>query len=139
MPSSNTHLWDLKPSPSLTFLPSSPTESTLLQLSLKSYSSSYQKGVRVETTLQRLLCSRSQNSKFIDIDLAPKPTHLKTKLFFFFIHTCSICKFPGQGQTLSCSFNLHHSCGNARSLTHCTAPGIELMSLPRPTLLHLDP
>ena len=39
-------------------------------------------------------------------------------IFFFFGCTCSIWKFLGQGSNQSHSFNLHHSCSNAWSLTH---------------------
>ena len=39
--------------------------------------------------------------------------------------THGVCKFPGQGLNLSCSWDLCHSCGNARSLTHCAGRGIE--------------
>ena len=41
--------------------------------------------------------------------------------------TCGIWKLQGQGLNLRCSCNLHHSCGNTRSLTHCTTwklPGV---------------
>ena len=48
-------------------------------------------------------------------------------LFFFYICTPGRWKFLGQGSNLRHS--LHHSCGNAGSLGHCTArlgPGIKL-------------
>ena len=35
---------------------------------------------------------------------------------------------PSQSSDLSHHFNLSHSCGNARSLTHCARPGIKPMS-----------
>ena len=35
-----------------------------------------------------------------------------------------------QIQDLSCSCNLCHSCGNARSLTHCSRPGITPVTQP---------
>ena len=38
--------------------------------------------------------------------------------FFFFGCTHSMWKFPGQGQNPHCSCGLHHSCSNARFLTH---------------------
>ena len=50
-------------------------------------------------------------------------------LFFCFLgfFGCigSIQKFLGQGSNPSCRYKLHHSWGNARSLTHLTGPGIE--------------
>ena len=39
-----------------------------------------------------------------------------------------IWKFPGQGSDLSHSCDLHQSCSNTRSLTHCAKPGMELVS-----------
>ena len=55
-------------------------------------------------------------------------------LFFFFGHTCGICKFLGQGSNPSCSSDLCHNRGNARSLSHCTGPEIEprLQQWPKP-------
>lgn len=44
---------------------------------------------------------------------------LEHMLLFFFNHTCSKWKLPGQGS------NLSHSCGNPGSLTHCVGPGVE--------------
>lgn len=44
--------------------------------------------------------------------------------FFFFGPNCRIWKFPGQGSSLSRSCDLHHSWGNAGSLTSCSAVGI---------------
>ena len=41
---------------------------------------------------------------------------------FFFFAALWLWKFPDQGLKSSCSCNLHHSCGGARSLTHCTGP-----------------
>ena len=46
-------------------------------------------------------------------------------ILIFFGHSCGIWTFPGQGSNLSCSWNPHHSCGNAVSLTHCARPGME--------------
>ena len=43
--------------------------------------------------------------------------------FFFYDCTCGIWKFLAQGLNPSHSCHLHHSCSNARSLTHCTGPG----------------
>ena len=42
-------------------------------------------------------------------------------LFFFFFSHCihGKWKFPGQGSNLHRSCNLHYSCGNEGSLTHC--------------------
>ena len=47
-------------------------------------------------------------------------------LFFFKINLFNFCgfthgtwQFPDQGQNPSLNCDLHHSCGNARSLTHC--------------------
>ena len=37
-------------------------------------------------------------------------------------------EFPGQGSYPSCTCDLHHSCGNAGSLTHCARPGIDPVS-----------
>ena len=48
---------------------------------------------------------------------------------FLFLFICLLFGFPeeflGQGSGLSHSFNLSQNCGNARSLNHCTGPGIE--------------
>ena len=38
-------------------------------------------------------------------------------------------EFPGQESNMSRSGDLHHSCGNAGSLTHCSGPGVEPVSL----------
>ena len=46
-------------------------------------------------------------------------------LSLFFSWTHSILKFLGQGSNPSHPCNLHHSCGNTRSLTHCARPGIK--------------
>ena len=53
--------------------------------------------------------------------------------FFFWLgeYTCSIWKFLGQESNpshicdLHHSYNLHHSCSNARSLIHCAGSGIK--------------
>lgn len=55
--------------------------------------------------------------------LAPVP--VSSVFFFFFSCTHGMCKFPGQGLNRSQSCDLHHSYGNAGSLTHCAGPGIE--------------
>ena len=47
-------------------------------------------------------------------------------------HTCSIWKFPGQGSNWSCSCDLHHTFGNARSLTYWARPGTKPTSSQRP-------
>ena len=44
-------------------------------------------------------------------------------IFFLFGHTHGIRNFLGQALNLSHSCNLHCSCGNARSLTHCATGG----------------
>ena len=43
------------------------------------------------------------------------------RAFFFFFSGCTlgIWSSCGQGSNPSCICNLHHSCSNARSLTHC--------------------
>ena len=46
----------------------------------------------------------------------------------FFSSTQGTWKFPGQGWNLSCSCNLHCSCGNAESLTYCATAGILTVS-----------
>ena len=56
-------------------------------------------------------------------------------LFLFFGCTHGIRKFPSQGSNLSCSCDLCHSCTNARSLTHCTRPGIKPELQQQPELL----
>ena len=43
--------------------------------------------------------------------------------FYFFGCTHSIYKLPGQWLNLSCSYDLQHSCSNARSFIHCTTAG----------------
>ena len=45
--------------------------------------------------------------------------------FFFFCLTCSMWRFPGQESNPTPSGDLHHSCYNTRSLTHCTGWGIK--------------
>ena len=52
---------------------------------------------------------------------------------FFFFFGCShgIWKFLGQGSNLSYSCDPHHSCCNARPLTHCAGLGIKPVLLPR--------
>ena len=44
--------------------------------------------------------------------------------FFFFAHPLEKWEFLGQGLKLSCSCNLHHSCGNAGSLSYCAGQGL---------------
>ena len=44
---------------------------------------------------------------------------------FHFLAALRHMEFPGQGSDPSHSHGLGHSCGNARSLTHCVGPGIE--------------
>jgi len=51
-------------------------------------------------------------------------------LLFSFLATPWHMEFPGQGSDQSHSFDLRHSCGNTKSLTHCAGPGIE------PTIQH---
>ena len=57
-------------------------------------------------------------------------------IFFFFFslfsHTCSIWKILGQGSNLSLSCDLHHSCSNTGSLTHCAGMGIKPMPQRQP-------
>lgn len=57
---------------------------------------------------------------------------------FIFGHTYGIWKFLGRGN-LCHSCNLHHSCGNVGSLTHCAKVGIKSMPPQWPELLQLDP
>ena len=47
-------------------------------------------------------------------------------LFIFNLFLASLLhmEIPGQGSDLSLSCNINHSCGNSRSLTHCTGLGI---------------
>ena len=52
------------------------------------------------------------------------PPFLPSFHFSFFSCICSIWKFLGQGWNLSHSCDLHYSCSNARSLTHCPTTGI---------------
>ena len=49
------------------------------------------------------------------------------KFVFFFSRTHSTWTFPRQGINPCHSCNLHHSCSNTGSLTHCAGPGIEPM------------
>ena len=51
-------------------------------------------------------------------------------LFFFplFLAALQHIEFPYQGSDPSHSFNLHHCCGNAMSLTHCAGRRIEPVS-----------
>ena len=48
--------------------------------------------------------------------------------YFCFWPPRSIREFPGQGSDPQGSCELSHSCSNARSLTHCARPGVELTS-----------
>ena len=54
-------------------------------------------------------------------------SHRVTILTFFspYGHIHSVWKFLGQGSNSSHSCDLHYSCGNPGSLTHCTGLGIE--------------
>ena len=61
--------------------------------------------------------------------------HFLLFLFFFWPHTCCMWKFLCQGSNLSHSYDLHHSCDNAGSLTPCTRPGIKPMPQQWPKLL----
>ena len=55
---------------------------------------------------------------------SPKKHQNDIPLFPPFLgHPCAIQKFLGQGLNLSHSCDLCHSCGNARSLTHCATAG----------------
>ena len=49
----------------------------------------------------------------------------KPSFFFFFFPFLAEMECPGQGLALSCSHDLSHSCGSARSLTQCAQPGIK--------------
>ena len=49
--------------------------------------------------------------------------------YFFSGCACGIWEFPGHGLNLSCSCDLHHSCSNARSLTHYTTVGTPHITL----------
>ena len=51
------------------------------------------------------------------------PTFVIHSCFFFYNH--GIWKFLGQGSNLSYSYDLYHSCDNARSLIHWVGPGIK--------------
>ena len=58
-----------------------------------------------------------------EVPISPCPHPTLVIIFFFFPlfnRTCGIWKLPGQGLNPSCSCDLHHSCSNAISLTHCT-------------------
>ena len=46
-------------------------------------------------------------------------------VFWSFLAAPQHMELPGQGSDVSHSHNLSHSCGNARSLTHCARPRIE--------------
>ena len=56
-------------------------------------------------------------------------------LFFLFKPPLRIWKFPGQGSNQSWSSDLHHSCSNAVSLTHCARPGTEMAIPKTPTVI----
>ena len=47
---------------------------------------------------------------------------------FIFGHTHRVWKFPGQGKNLHHCCDLCHSYSNSGCLTHCTGPGIALIS-----------
>ena len=59
-------------------------------------------------------------------------------LFIFLAALGSIWKFPSQGLNLSHSFELCHSCSNARSLIHCDRPEMKHLPLQWPKLLQMD-
>ena len=62
------------------------------------------------------------------ISFYPEYQHPWSLSFFFFFFvgcTCSIWQFPGQGWNPSQSGDPQNSCGNSRSLTHCTELRIE--------------
>ena len=46
-------------------------------------------------------------------------------ILFYFLATPQNMKLRGQGSDPNHSFELSHSSGNARSLTHCAGPGVE--------------
>lgn len=56
-------------------------------------------------------------------------SNVETKLSFFcfVLNGCTCCtwKFPGQRLNPSCSCDLCHRCGNARSFDPCSRPGME--------------
>ena len=60
------------------------------------------------------------------ISVYPSRDGLCFSLSFFFSSTHSIWKFLGQRLNPSCSHDLHHSCSNEGSLTHCTGPGLNV-------------
>ena len=68
------------------------------------------------------------NLKQVHLQYHQKHKTFKNNFFSFFY---SIQKFPSQQLNLSHGVNLHHSCGNARSLTHCAGLGTELTPLQR--------
>ena len=57
---------------------------------------------------------------------------------FFFCHTNSIWKSPGQGLNPSCSCYLHCSCSSAGSLTQCAGLGIKPAPPQQPEWLQSD-
>ena len=56
-------------------------------------------------------------------------------IYVFYGSTCGIWKFLGQGSNPSHYCNLHHNCGNTRSLTLCAGPRIKPMPQQWPQLL----
>ena len=76
MSSSNTHLWDQQPRPSLTLLPASwSTEDSLSQLPSR-YSSSYNsRELGQKQYCKDVILLKSTKLISLDIDWAPKPIH----------------------------------------------------------------
>ena len=59
-------------------------------------------------------------------------------LLLFSLATLRHMEFPGQGSDLSCNWDVNHRRSNARSLTHCARPGMNLHpSTPKAPLIPL--
>ena len=78
-------------------------------------------------------------SPFLQPETLPRILRIGTAFFIFLLINLFIflflflanpwhMEFPGQGWDLSCSCDLHYSCDNAGSFTHCTRPSIEPVS-----------
>ena len=86
-------------------------------------------------TCQLLLSQGSERQMcYLPVSNLPYPFNLSSgligpsrSLFYLFAFLANPwhIEFPGQGLDLSCSCDPSHSCGNARSLTHCAGPGIK--------------
>lgn len=56
-------------------------------------------------------------NSYINVNIIIYIICIKYTLYTYY--TCGKWKFLSQGSNTSCSYDLHHRCGNTRPLTHC--------------------